>query len=647
MSNVIQKIITPNDKSLGSIFNSTSAFNIDIYQRDYKWQVDNVKTLLNDIEVRFLQGKITESDTKKILKDVNENFEPYFLNSFLTSTTSESTYIVDGQQRLTTFLIIFIELYLIIKLQKEQNPEIKIFDLEFMKKLIYESDPFGNIDHFKIYNSNRQDAFKAIIDGELEKFQQKDETQKRICENYKFIEDYFDDFFYNKERVFDSDKFNYYVSYILNKLVIIEVEITKKENVAMIFEVVNDRGLGLKPYEILKGKLLGLLDGKQKEKANDKWTEIINKFYEEGIDPDDFFKIYLRSKFAESESEYEKFEKKYHYEMYTNQKVKAFFGDFKSPELLFKIVTETLPYFANLYSKLRKSENFEFITYNRILEQNQQYLLLMSSVCLNDAHEDDKINAISKKFDQFHIIQRLLNYYDSNDFQWYIHELNKGIREKSIDDAIPFFDTLLLKDLEEYDWIEKGKYTKISELFEWERFKELRHYKLNITKYILMRVDIALAKLLGLSSLLTNSQSTLLSIFNVYGRSAYGLHLEHMYAVNDRNQKLFLNPETEEFDSIKFQEIRNKYGALLLLKDKHNLSSNNDVYEDKIEIYNGSAIIWNQLLIGAINEIDLKKIKHLFTFTSYEPDENGLLPLEAVSQRQKEIFDVIKYIWGF
>jgi hypothetical protein len=120
-----------------------------------------------------------------------------------------------------------------------------------------------------------------------------------------------------------------------------------------------------------------------------------------------------------------------------------------------------------------------------------------------------------------------------------------------------------------------------------------------------------------------------------------------MYAVNDRNQKLFLNPETEEFDSIKFQEIRNKYGALLLLKDKHNLSSNNDVYEDKIEIYNGSAIIWNQLLIGAINEIDLKKIKHLFTFTSYEPDENGLLPLEAVSHRQKEIFDVIKYIWGF
>ena len=30
-------------------------YTIDYYQREYKWTEDNVKTLLNDIEVRFLQ----------------------------------------------------------------------------------------------------------------------------------------------------------------------------------------------------------------------------------------------------------------------------------------------------------------------------------------------------------------------------------------------------------------------------------------------------------------------------------------------------------------------------------------------------------------------------------------------------------------
>jgi len=34
----------------------------------------------------------------------------------------------------------------------------------------------------------------------------------------------------------------------------------------MIFEVVNDRGLGLKPYEIIKGKLIGNLPASHKEK---------------------------------------------------------------------------------------------------------------------------------------------------------------------------------------------------------------------------------------------------------------------------------------------------------------------------------------------------------------------------------------------
>ena len=50
---------------------------------------------------------------------------------------------------------------------------------------------------------------------------------------------------------------------------IVEIRIERQDNVAMILEVVNDRGLGLRPYEILKGKLIGGLLGDQKEHASD------------------------------------------------------------------------------------------------------------------------------------------------------------------------------------------------------------------------------------------------------------------------------------------------------------------------------------------------------------------------------------------
>src|SRR6266404_7309361 len=111
----------------------------------------------------------------------------------------------------------------------------------------------------------------------------------------------------------------------------------------MIFEVVNDRGLGLKPYEILKGKLIGGLPVAQKEKANEIWTDLQDQYFrselsnatEKYIDLDHFFRAFFRAKFADNENEYEQFEDKYHYEMYRNTRIREFFGDFQNSDLLF------------------------------------------------------------------------------------------------------------------------------------------------------------------------------------------------------------------------------------------------------------------------------------------------------------------------
>ena len=38
--------------------------------------------------------------------------------------------------------------------------------------------------------------------------------------------------------------------------------------------------------------------------------------------------------------------------------------------------------------------------------------------------------------------------------------------------------------------------------------------------------------------------------------------------------------------------------VVLLLKDKLNLSSNNEIYKDKQDTYAKSNLIWNELLVG-------------------------------------------------
>lgn len=639
----IKKVITPNEKRLLDIFSNDKSYFIDIYQREYKWEKENVKTLLQDIEVRFQLEQRTKSTPQDIGKDVISKFEPYFLNSFLTHKTEDGTYIVDGQQRLTTFLLILIKMFHIVKDIRESG-EKDTYDPSYLSNLIFEMDPFGSPSRFKIYNSNREEAFNAIL-KKNDEYEPKDETQSKILDNYEVLNIWYEKFFKNNKG-YDVTKINYYISYLLNKLVIIEVEITKSNDVPMIFEVVNDRGLGLKPYEILKGKLIGVLENSQKEEASRVWTEIQNNYFNLGISLDEFFKTFLRAKFADSEADYKKFEDKYHYEIYNKKEILDYFGQFKDQDILHKVVTEDIYYYSDLYLRLNTSNEYEHVVYNRLLDQNQQYLIILSFINYNgNVNDQDKINKISKKFDQFHTTLRLLNAYDSNSFQNLIYELNKSIRNKDISEINPIFDKIFIEAVENEEIIEKGKYERIEDLYEFDRIKHISNNWLNFSKYILMRVDLVLSDWLnGKPSYVIEAGNDLESIFNKINRRRYGLQLEHILARNEENNKLFID-QNGVFDEASFNKKRNLMGAVLLLKDKHNLSSGNDIYKDKIDVYSKSDIIWNQILVGHLNEIDLKTIPETFHFEVQEPDENGLLPLEAIEKRQKELFSIIKYIW--
>jgi len=656
MAETIKKIITPDGKILRKIFENTKSYHIDIYQREYKWKKEQVLTLLDDIEIRFLQSNRKETEPDKINKDVLENFEPYFLNTFLTHTTSDDISIVDGQQRLTTFLLVFINIHRIIEKISEatEKPQHKTYALQTIADLIFEKDDFGNVKQgkFKIYNENREQVFKSLIYNA--EYTPKDETQKRIIENFELINEYFKKFISteNQEVLYDIPKLTYYISYLLNKLTIVEIIIEQKENVATVFEVVNDRGLGLKPYEILKGKLIGNLENSRKEEANSVWTALQNNYYnsniknskDKTIDLDDFFKAFFRAKFANSETDYEKYEDKYHYEVYRNNDIKKYFGNFENNDTLYSRVTKDIKYFAELYLSIRTTYQYEHLVYNKLLDQNQQYLLILSNILLDDCHKNEKIVSISKKFDQFHTTLRLIDKYDSNVFQNFIYELNKKLRDKPITYIWNIFDKIFVDYLEKDEFIEKGKYTTINQIYEWDRFQNMHNRWLNFTKYILMRIDRTLAEILDKPSYASEHLEELEERFNKNNRKRYGMHLEHIYAFNNANKQLFLD-SNGNYDERLFIEVRNRLGAVLLLKDKQNISSGNDKYKKKFKTYEKSNLIWNELLVGHIPDVDKKHLPDITPFEKQLPCEKGLFPLNGVSIRQKELFEMVKFIW--
>jgi len=646
-------VITPNDQILRQVFGASRSYFIDIYQREYKWTNENVETLLKDIEVHFEQYKRIKTEPREIQVDVQDHFEPYFLNTYLTHSTSAITSIVDGQQRLTTLLLILIKLYHITK-TIEQNPNNigKTFSSQSLEKLIFESDDFGGAARFKIFNENRENTFKEIV-GHLP-IEHQDETQKRIKDNFEIISDYYDKYLASQDdsSQYDLAKLTYYISYLLDRISIVEIKIEKQKNVAMIFEVVNDRGLGLKPYEILKGKLIGNLPEEQKEKANTVWTCLQDQYFkaelknstEAKLDLDIFFRTFFRAKFANTEYDYDKFEGDYQYIMYRDPKITEYFHDFTDSDLLFQRIMKDIKYFAELYLWLRTSYDNEYLIFNKLLDQNQQYLLILSNIRVNDPERDNKITEIAKKFDQFHTMIRLLDAYESNGFQRMIFPINKEIRDCTITDAKDVFDSELLRNLIELEIVREGELNNIRDLFTYEKLRGVRNRWTNFSKYVLMRIERYLSQLLDKPSYAGGSLEELEEHFNKTTRRVYGMHLEHIYAYNNSNKALFTN-EGGIFDEQEFNNIRNLLGMVLLLKDKQNESSSNETYKNKITRYKQSNFIWNELMVGHLDPVDMRKIPADWFLEQIDPDYNDAFPKAKVDSRQRSICSAIKTIW--
>jgi hypothetical protein len=159
-----------------------------------------------------------------------------------------------------------------------------------------------------------------------------------------------------------------------------------------------------------------------------------------------------------------------------------------------------------------------------------------------------------------------------------------------------------------------------------------------------MRIDRHLAQLLDKPSYTSAGLQDLEERFNRNNLKRYGMHLEHIYTQHDSNRALFM--QDGNFDENAFQQTRNLLGMVLLLKDKQNLSSNNEIYQDKLETYKLSNLIWNELLAGHLSSVDARNLPAELKANKIAPTEKGVFPLDKVTERQQLVFSAIKAIWG-
>lgn len=622
--------LKPKDKSVSNVFEQID-YDIDFYQREYKWTDDTrgykpIKSLLDDIFYRFnLDYKDNLDPTPQNLNE----FEWYYLNSYMTNTVDGTKFIVDGQQRLTTLTLIHINLY---HLSKQYNLPDNLIDS--LKKSIYGSTDFGT--SYCMGVKERKESIENLYNNHLNNYKEDGYTnisEKNIYKNYKVISNILSDYLITDDFEQTKNRLHFFTLYFRNKVYLIEIEIEKTKDVPMVFEVINDRGIPLKPYEILKGKILGQINKNDIHSYLNTWEERIVKLEDYDEDEiDEFFSFYFKSKYSDSSEQYKKLDKgRYHKSIFTddfNSKIGLKYSEKNVKEFVeihFSYYSDT--YLCTLEKYWDYDKEYEHIYFNRLNAIDGQFPLMLSSLIPNDPNQKDKIKLVSKLFDRNFVILNLTDSYNSNSFNSSLMTLVKNIREKDISEIKREFDIQLLKD------VKKSKdMGSLTEPFKYEFFRNIGYTKLGkkFLRYFFSRIEYYLS---DISNRPTKTYEQL--VLQSKGQEVH--HIEHIITNNEQNLELF---EDEE----EFHIQRNRLGGLLLLKGKDNISSGDELYEDKLHTYNINGTLYSQTLLKDNYKSNVEFSRFIqsekLDFKPY--DTYGKNEIE---ERHKLLFELVKRIW--
>jgi len=428
--------VQPDKQNIDKLFSNTTYY-IDFYQRQYKWGDEPVRRLLEDIFYKFNEEYKKYKEQDLPLDQVISKYAWYYLNTYVTNHVEGKIYVVDGQQRLTTLTLILIKMK---HLAKRFNSKLEGW---IRNKIVglsgYRTDFWMNHETHKV-------AMEGLLEGKPTDTIDISSglTAQNMVNNYGQVSQRMDN------ELTDLHRFDSFVFYFLHRLVLINLNV-EQTDVPMVFEVINDRGVKLKPYEILKGKLLGQvskeeLDGLQ---LNDLWENQvmkINAFKEDEIDQ--FFMYFLKAKFADTIGEGRRYDKDYHRVIFSENKLKLD----HNPTGVKKFLQGDFKYFTNLYRKVwgyykgnSLDDGFSHVYYNNLTEMDTQFLLILSSCRLNDPEEEEKIKTIAYEVDRLFCLLQLQRSYSSNAFSVAIYKLSAIIREKSIEAIRPAFNRVLLE----------------------------------------------------------------------------------------------------------------------------------------------------------------------------------------------------------
>ncbi|ECH4205742.1 DUF262 domain-containing protein [Campylobacter jejuni] len=269
--------IKANISSLEDILADNRKFyQIPDYQRPYSWDKENLSDLIDDLFNAYTNNK-------------NEN---YFCGSLvLVNNEKDQRFdIIDGQQRMTTFIIlscVFKALY-----WEQINDKAKDFILKSIQDRYEETKRKLRF----LTNEYNQNGFEQnILQGiKFEEFKNIKKIENDL-KNDKYIINayYFKSLLQNKLNEYKEIKINDFIIWIYEKVVLTVIICPSQDSAIKIFNVLNDRGMPLSPVDILKSSLMYELDNEDRKIFKATWNSINDNIKNNGLELFSLLNTYL------------------------------------------------------------------------------------------------------------------------------------------------------------------------------------------------------------------------------------------------------------------------------------------------------------------------------------------------------------------
>lgn len=442
--------IEAKDRNLADML-SNKRYKVDVFQRDYRWKWSQTDALISDVTGCFKKC-YKEGDT---IRDYN-GYDSYYMGPVvLCEDDLGDLSIVDGQQRLTSFLLLLIYLqHKQDELQLDVNMKKDLYNYIFVKK--------QGETTFTVNVESRKEVMDMLLDVPKQVHAAfadcNDESVANIIANYDAINYLFPSELQTKEVL------PIFIEWMLEKVTLVEVRANSMDSAYTIFETMNDRGLTLVPTEILKGYLISKIVEnnpqfeEKAEMANIFWKERIQDIrFATGSDVADmdFFRGWLRGRYAETQrktksgAENEDFEK-IGTQFHSWVKANTNRLNLKKPEDYYYFIKSDFDFYSTLYLRLfgyktAPCEEFGLLYVNNFytIADSLTYPLYMSAVLKTDSEEEinNKIGIVAQYIDRLANIRTLSHKsITQSSIRNLIYENVKGIRSLNATALQAYFD---------------------------------------------------------------------------------------------------------------------------------------------------------------------------------------------------------------